>query len=417
MNSAAKANKQDKIYSRFSFWLAISLILNGYASGIPGVSLGSACYIIFIAFALSYRHLRMSKTSAIATLMLVVNLLLSLFDYAASGIVPELARFLMDFSKIFVWWAFICIVPQPLFSIGHLTKWFVRISVILTIYLIIQNIAFYGVNIYLPNIFSFGPLQPYDDGYANAELLGSGSIIRPASFLSESSFLGNYLMLTLVLVLYRIRHSPNKKDDVLCLFFTLGIILTSSTSAIVLLGLIWLFMGWSVLRKHWVVTSLVALCGAAYCSYGNFEALYGSSQVGTAVFYTFDKFNHMEGNVRFGKSYEMLEYLNGRELLTGVGLGNEQNFIGHYIRSDYQYLNSITTYIINAGIIGLSVLAIFLSYLLFLSLRQRNKVAFTLIVIYIIKIFGSGFLFNTYGVLYMFVVVGALHGMKDKTYR
>jgi len=400
--------------NQVSFWLCISLILNGYASGVPGVSLGSVCFIIFVILALMANKWRFNNIVALTTTSIIAFAFISLIDFCFVPYETPIQLFLLAYSKILIWWAFICFVSQTYYDFELLTKWVVRIGVVLNVYLIIQNVAFYGLGIYLPNIFSFGPLVPYDEGYANYAVLGASQIIRPASLLSESSFLGNYLMLALALILKRIRTSQHKNDAKLCLFFTLGIFLTSSTSAIFLTVVIWLFLGYNLIRRYKFVTILLSLFVSLYLFTHNvsLDDFNNSSATGQAVFRTFDKLNYIDSNVRFGASYRMLDYLSPEQKALGVGLGNEQNFIQPYINSDYMYLNSITQFIINVGYTGLFFLIILFSYMVFLSLKYRDRVALSLILIYIIKVFGSGFLFNTYGTLYMFVIVGSLYSHK-----
>jgi len=409
----------DKSYihkDRFSFWLCISLILNGYASGIPGVSLGSVCFILFVLLALKSNKWQVNGIIIIATISIIAFAFISLIDFCVVPYDTPLSPFLLSYSKILIWWAFICFVSQTYYDFGLLTKWMIRIGIVLNVYLIIQNVAFYGLGTYLPNIFSFGPLVPYDEGYADYAALSASRMIRPASLLSESSFLGAYLMLALTMVLKRICTSRHKNDAKLCMFFTLGIFLTSSTSAILLTVIIWFFLGYNLIRRYKFVTFLFFLSALFFffthdVSLDNFN---NSSATSQAIFQTFDKLNYMDNNVRFGKSYQMLDYLSPIQKVLGVGLGNEQNFIQPYIHGDYMYLNSITQFIINVGYIGLLFLIILFSYLLFLSLKYRDRVALSLIFIYIIKVFGSGFLFNTYGTLYMFVIAGSLYSHKKQ---
>lgn len=399
----------DTALNRFALWLPISLILNGYASGIPGVSLGSACFIIFVISALFRNKWNINLISLLAIITTFAFLLLSLFDFTLYYL-PSPVSFLTSFSKILIWCMFICCVAPTYYNLFYIEKWFTRFGIILTIYLIIQNIGFYGLGIYFPNIFKFGPLQPYAEGYANYDVLSEGSMIRPASLLSESSFLGNYLMLNLALVLQRLKYVPHKRDILLCLFFTFGILLSSSTSAIVLTAAIWVILGWNILRRYKFVTFTTLTAAAFYFSINqvSLDQFSNGSQVDAAIFETFNKLNYMDSNVRFGKSYRMIDEMSPAQLVTGVGIGNSQTFISPFIRDDYQYLNSITVFIIESGIIGAIFLTVLFLAIFLAALRQRNRLAMTLLVLYVVKVFGSGFLFNTYGVLYIFVIIGSI---------
>ncbi len=396
--------------NRFSELLPISLILNGYASGIPGVSLGSVCFIIFAIQALKLNQWKLNSVSISAIIAVFAFLLISLFDYIAYY-QPAFGNFLIPFSKIIIWCVFIVCVAPTYFNLFCIEKWFTRIGLILTTYLIMQNIAYYGMGVYLPNIFRIGILQPYADGYADYEGLSGGIMIRPASLLSESSYLGNYLMLNLSLTLQRIKYRKAKHDLLLCLFITLGIVLSSSTSAILLSVIIWFVLGWNILKRYKLLfmSSAIAIGVVLLAVPLSLEMFDGKSQIDTAVFQTFDKLNHMDNNTRFGKSFELLEELSPLQSFFGVGIGNEQTFIKPFIYGDFQYLNSYTAFIIGVGYFGAIFLVIFFFEIFYSCLKNRNRLACTLLLIYIIKIFGSGFLFNTYGVLYMFVIAGSIY--------
>lgn len=402
-------SSKNKIYNRFAIWLPISLILNGYSSGIPGFSLGSLCFIVFAIDAIRRNSWRMTSIGFSAILVLIVLFVISICDFAFYGI-PSPVKFIIPFFKIILWCLFIICVAPTFFNLVVIEKWFTRVGIILTIYLIIQNVAYYGAGVYLPNIFKFGIIQPYADGYADYEALSSGYMIRPASLLSESSYLGNYLMLNLALVLQRLNYLKYKRDMMLCLFLTIGIALSSSTSAIILMVIIWGMLGWNILKdyKIIVISSSVVIGFFLYINPLSLDQFDDNSQVNTAIFQTFDKLNHMEDNTRFGKSYAMIDKLSPMQSFCGVGIGNEQMIVNPFANDKHQYLNSISELIIGVGYLGASFVALFFITSIVDCIKLHNRLGLALLMIYIIKIFGSGFLFNTYGLLYMFVIVGSL---------
>ena len=211
--------------SFLSFLFAFSFILNGYASGLPGLSLGSVVFVILVVYSLFHsQNRRVFRTSLV---VLALFVLISILDYAVAPNSLEFASIGIGLSKYFIWAFMISFGSSIIFNKNELMKWMIRISIVLLIYLIIQSISFYVFSRFLPNIIEIGPLHAYDAGYADSDL-GEGFIIRPASFLSESSFLGAYFMCTLIMVLVENQKQYSKKLFRLALLFTMAIILTWS---------------------------------------------------------------------------------------------------------------------------------------------------------------------------------------------
>ena len=392
--------------SFLSFLFAFSFILNGYASGLPGLSLGSVVFVILVVYSLFHsQNRRVFRTSLV---VLALFVLISILDYAVAPNSLEFASIGIGLSKYFIWAFMISFGSSIIFNKNELMKWMIRISIVLLIYLIIQSISFYVFSRFLPNIIEIGPLHAYDAGYADSDL-GEGFIIRPASFLSESSFLGAYFMCTLIMVLVENQKQYSKKLFRLALLFTMAIILTTSTSAMVMIPIIWLFLGSSSYKNNklffwiilvgliWVLISLVAV----FSSLGDSD-----NALIYSFFYSFDKFENLENSTRFGNSYAFLNYIPGYLKILGVGIGNEVPFLKPLVFSEHYYMNSTTMTLMQVGWAGMTVFVLFLLYLIKLSIKYKAVGVPVLVLIYFLEGFGSGIWLGTYGILFMFIACG-----------
>ena len=399
----------------FEFLFAISFILNGYATGIPGISMGSFVFLLMILWATISNKLKYFRNANIVYLFYLCWIVVSLIGMSqVDETYISLSSVFVGNSKMLTWVLMITIVMAQYYNFEKLVKWMTRIAVILTIYIIVQTVAFYIFSVYLPNIFSFGPIQPYAEGYADYERLGQGEMLRPASLLSESSFYGNFVLCTLAMYLERYFKNLSLKNWFVALFLSLGAIVSTSTSAIVLLGLVWVVY----LYRLKVNKALLAVIGVAIIAVFvviqgliRFESISG---LVNALEYAFDKFDYLDTSARVGQSYGYIAKLNSAQKLFGVGIGNDVNFLANITNTKEIYVNAITSLIVQMGYIGLGLFMIFILVLYMRILKRKDSLAFVLLCIYFIKGFVSGIYFSTYGILFMFVIMGQLYSKKGR---
>lgn len=395
----------------FSFWLVFSLILNGYTSGIPGLSLGSLVLIVMVILSL-LQAVQLGKMKANAVMLFGIIISFSsligycYFSLTDTQINTSLLSGITGFAKFWLWVLMASIVVIQNYDFDALLKWLYRFAMILTAYLIIQNIAFYVAGIYLPNIFRFGLLQPYADDYANYERLASGRILRAGSLLSESSFYGNFIICTMALYLEKYIGELHGKRLFSVLYMAAGVILCGSTSAIIIIaGMFFLFYRKVNSSKRWQVSFLIIMTVITVVI--AWPQLMGTS-LGTSLQYSFGKFSYLDQSSRFGKSYSYLGRLKTQYKIFGVGIGFDAVTIKNLSGADSIYLNSVTSLIIQSGYVGSIFFLIFCARLISRSISTKNLSASCLTIAYVIKGFASGIYFSTYGVLFMFIIIGQL---------
>jgi len=285
--------------------------------------------------------------------------------------------------------------------------WMFRIANILTVYIIIQTIAFYIFSLYIPNIYNFGILKPYDELYAAYDLLGSGVILRPGSLLSEPAFYGNYILCVLTMLMFSEQYGNKKKDIFLSIFYSLGTVLSTSTSAIYLLVILWLCYFYCKGFKKLLIIGILSIATftifALFIAF-DFEIIISKlGYFGNAILLAIEKIKYYSTSSRIGRSYGYINLLNFNQRLLGIGIGNEQVFIKSKLPISGAYLNSLTTLIFWAGYFG--VLAYALYIISIIKKAIKDKISFILLMIYIVKGFSSGIWFSTYGILFMTIII------------
>ena len=399
--------KVEKHYIIFAIWFAFSFILNGYASGLPGLSIGSLVFVVMVVLSI-IRRWRLSTSNGVLTISIVLLSFSFIGMILNSSSATSFSTHIIGVCKFLLWTLMVSNVASQRYKFDYILKYIKFFGYIMIIYLVIQNIGFYLFHIYFPNIFNFLFLKPYAEGYADYEILTNTSILRPGSLLSESSFIGNYLLCMLAMVMEEgVRKNSDTSKEIIII--SIAIILTSSTSAMTAFPIIWIVY-WNKMRGNnkskilvlcMIVIFLVALVLtiSPQLLLGNFAS---------SMHYSVDKFSRLDTMTRFGKSFEYLQYLKGKEIIFGVGIGNDDLYLLNKSGGMEIYLNSVTSLIASTGLLGFGSFLVFIVHLFRRIINVHNKLALSLLIIYFSKGFAGGMYFSTYGVMFMFVICGEL---------
>ena len=396
-------------YEKFAFWFAFAFILNGYASGISGLSLGS---VIFVAMSL----LSLNKLSVINTywstlIFAFFAISVSLIGFMLNGMpyfTPK--SMVVNIAKLLLWAIMSSVISEKYYKFEKIYKWLKIFAYVMLIYLVFQDIAFYGFHKYLPNIFDFFVLKPYDAGYADAtDYLTVSLIIRPAGFLSESAFLGNYLLCVLAMAFKDLcnRKSGNISD---ILIISIGIILSSSTSAVVCMPILWIVYWKKMCRLAKIKVLIVCTAVIMAMALLVMMSVIRNSNFVYSFQYMFDKFSRISQNTRIGKSFSYMKKVSPSILFFGVGYGNYMTYLQElYGTTDYIYVNGVVGLIIQIGVIGLLEFGVFCFKLIYEGIKYKSDMVISLMLVYLLKGFSSGIFFSTYGIMFMFIINGELN--------
>lgn len=380
----------------YCFFFPLCFILNGYASIIPGISLGMLILVIFTfisVFFLIKKRLKYDYAPFFVLWFYIVITFINLLLLQNNQI--NINGVIVSISKLIVWAVSIGITNYIFFDKQLITKWMIKFSIICTGYLILQYIFFYFFSIYLPNIFNIPFIPPYNNDYLLYTDFINYSYFRPASFFSEPAFYSNFIMITLVMFMFdkSIKHYKR-----LVFFFVLGIFLSTSTAGIILtIPLLVLFIIKNYSRKKTIPYLIIGIIGCSlfivYINTRTDTEIMNNKFLAT-IKYTIDKTDTISESRRVGDSFDHLIQLTNLQKLHGIGIGNENVFFN----SDHLYLNSITFLIVTTGYIGLIIFLIFLSFK-FIKIKYIGSKY--LIICYLIKCFASSLAFGVYGILYL----------------
>ena len=379
-------SKSRKLYT---YALPIIIILNGYASGIAGLSIGAIVMNFFNLYALMSFVVNNRKADRffVRTVgLLFIFILLSLFAYLFYGISNTSAIFI-NVLKIITWFMGVIFTSSMLFDYSVFNPYYKKFSVICTCYLFLQMISWNSVHIYLPNLFDVGPLHPFYEQYSSSAYVNYLSSIgfgRFSSFYAEPAYYGIMMVIALIIILFEddMNEELSRKSQLISVLLILGIWLSTSTAAIAFAIFIIAIYFFKTDMKNKSMLLIMLLSIAVLAAMFITNNTLGNFFLG--------KMTSIGSSGRVGQSYKELNNLSSLQKLFGVGLGN----IG--IVTNSSYVNEFTGLIMEYGIIGFIV---FLWYMIKLYLKERSIALHILIIIYMAAMAQGGYLFNLFGIL------------------
>lgn len=232
----------------FSLIVVLFPILNIYASPIPKVTLSEFLLFLFFVVAICIYNTRLKVTMVF--LLFCVYIFIDTFivltivpDSLIGDSVGTLARLLFLYAMLFLF-------SKQFFDFGFGVKALHIVSSIISIYALIQTF-FALFDIYLINYIPFLPDMGEGAGNTYAEILAKaayGLQFRPCSILREPSAVGCYLSLSLSILLF-----TNKKPRIflfLSLLYSLVMFITMSSTAIIMLCILWVCYFWKYSIKN-----------------------------------------------------------------------------------------------------------------------------------------------------------------------
>jgi len=393
-----------------SYLLPFALLLNGYSSGIPGVSLGSLTIgiLIVICFTSSITErggIRLPRINA-GLVFLFFNLyLITLFNVIRIQKF-DLSDSLISIIKLLIWLLSIIIICSQYLNKYTFVRNYLSLSFISTIYIYIQYISWEVLNVFLPNLFLFGPLRPlYDDYGAEAyyEYISSIGVMRPAGFFSEPAFYGNIIVIAIALLLYNasIGSCFQKHRIVLICFFVGGVIISTSSAGVALVIILYMvyFLQNRMRRKDYLSVLIIIVISSVLW----YLIINGISIASQALSLSLEKLTDLGNRSRVGRSFSVLKSMSTLDLCLGVGAGNT------FLVSDI-YMNSITSLIVSYGIIGL---LIFFVVGIYMYIKCNSDISRVLLILYMAKNFQSGAMFNIFGIFFVGIAILFVDYLKE----
>jgi hypothetical protein len=243
----------------------------------------------------------------------------------------------------------------------------IRISIVATIYIIIQYIAYYGFGILLMGHISFMPIysaQIYGEFTYNIK-----NFYRPTSFFLEPSHLVQYVTIGLILVLFR-RKNFCKGDFLKAVFISAAVILSTSVQGIVVLAAIWTIWAGRAVFSKFTIKSVFLIVFFMISIPMVSVLLYNTPIVQNTLSRMMDGSNVLTSNA-FLARFQGYSYLdNVPQYLKFIGLGYGS------IPSRNIFMSSIAYMLYGGGYFGL-VIVLFL----FMRVLKKSKNTTTKVII------------------------------------
>lgn len=379
-------NKSRKIYT---YTLPIIIILNGYASGISGMSVGAIIMNLFNLYAMMFVIANRKKVDVffVRTIgLLTVFFVLSCIGYLAYGI-PNMSDIAVSLLKIFTWFIGVTFTSKFLFDFEIFKPYYRKFCIVCTGYLFLQMLTWNCAHIYLPNLFEFGPIKPLYETYSASSYINYLSSLgfgRFSSFFAEPAYYSLMMAIGLILTLFDefdIKKITSR-IKIEAAIIILGVWLSTSTAGILFVCFIVVvcFIKTNMQNKF--------LLAFASISVGFLLFVYLSNSPLTTFF--FNKVSTMDTSGRVGGSYYELKNLSFSQTLFGVGCANQG------VVTSNTYMNVFAGLIMEYGVLGIIC---FLYYIFKMYIRVNSTALHVLVIVYLAAMSQGGYLFNLYGIL------------------
>lgn len=388
---------------------------NSYASGVSGISLGAAMLavaagVLVLASVRPESGTRLSGQRrgylaplVLAAFLAAVTIVKLMID--GSGSTPETA-------KIALWALSISALARGLGRNGVLERTTIWVGLAGTAFLLAQYAVWFGAHRYLSGLLLSPPLRPYAATYADEAGYENyfGSLFRPASLFAEPAHFANLALAGLCIVLLapeRSRIGSPVHRNAVAAGLSLGLLLSTSTSGVYFGIAIWLAYLWKVYGVRMlaplglIVTSVTAgTVLVAWLGVGLPAVLQDT------LLYTLNKPQSANTSVRVGGSLTQLSNLSTTEWvfgLGGTGPGGLQAIADGY-------LNSATSFTLDFGIVGWAAMFVMVVHLWW---RASDLASRFILAMYVAKLFGSGLMFNMYGILLLSIAAAGTYPLSQ----
>lgn len=229
-------------------------------------------------------------------------------------------------------------------------------------------------------------------------------VFRAYSVFLEPAHFSYFVLVGLMVMLF----IDKKISYMIAAYYSLALFFCSSSSAIVLTFVIWMFYAYYLFFyvKHMEiglksVFLLIVLIVSFYFVIQLPEVQYGIDKILTNK-------NTLVVSSRTGKYKEYLSLMSEPQKLIGIGMGNEENFFKVEYGIGSLYMNTIGYLITNVGYIGLTIFGIVI-LLCLIKTPMKYKI---FVLVFIVTNYFSGMLFSSNMIFFM--VWPLVFGIKEK---
>ncbi len=414
---------KNKLIIFSSIIIALAPILSIYKVGLFPLTVADFCFVILILISLLFSKFKKIKHFGFI-IYFMVFFVISLISIILRG-QNDIIDFIQKWLRIVTMYYIIEIFPDNEINVQIFQRTSLVAGISVTILLIIQVIA--------KDLFSI-PIFPYLDlkilplNYgtitcANLKTAQLNAFIfnnwRPSSIFLEPAHYAQFILLPLTISLFSKNKIISHKQQIfLCVFFTIGIMLSGSANGILISAFIWVIWYLNTTNKKmnlqkiavgllFIIISIILLTSTDFFSkaWERVETLNVNGGAST-------------GNLRLLQGLTVYENLSFPEKIFGIGFGNinayliENNITTSYLTElGNEYMNGFSTVLVSGGIIGF---LLFLMIWCQMFINNKDMVSRVLFLIISILWCTSSIFYSVTTVMYLTFINCAKNTVNDE---
>ena len=411
-------NNKTQIKKWYSAIIVLLPILNIYSAGISSLGIGDVFCVIIIVFLLlkNKGKVRISERNygRFALYFLLISFILAIVINEYS-----MRQFILKGLRFLVYTILIICYGKDSFDAEFGFDFYINVSVIAAVYLILQYIFKTFFSVTLPMTIPYLKLLYTDSTGAiyNEELLNMYSIFgyRAPGFFKEPSHFCQYVSLSVALLLFR--PSLKARRNILITIIVAAIIV--SYSAIGYISLIVTIVFWFIFSfRDRRLTNNILIMVIGTVSLVWLSVASGAYSSAVSRIQTINYTYAATGNLRLLRGFYVYKEMPTLFKIIGIGCGNYSAFIDKFgiqtffdgrVDKHVEYMSAISCVLVNSGIIGIGL---FFAGLIEIF-RKTNLIQKILFVNFIILLVATSSFFSAIYVLYMVFLVADMSSSRD----
>lgn len=244
------SNISEKWKKIYSYTLIFSIVLNVYTYVRFNISYGEILLFLLMPFLIPRVHkIKLNSAGTLYILFIVYAIIVTIINimlFSQIDIAETVKRLVRDGFYIVI----ICVFSKEFFDYKYAIKALNILSVVLSVYIIIQFLAYLVFGLYIPGLINGLPIGELNATEYKMHILKMAAIdgfLRPTGFLREPSHCAQLLSISLLLNFIPCNGDVSKKRVIL---YTLALLFTTSTNAIIFIATTYMLCFWYYMKSR-----------------------------------------------------------------------------------------------------------------------------------------------------------------------
>lgn len=381
---------KNKITKWYSIFLSLLPIISIYSSGIPGLNAGDVFLIIFLLISFRYKNDKKKKIDYIflccyCIYILTIPLIISIVNMKTlNEVIIRTFRFCFYVFSILR-------TSQLFFDYKIFRTYVIKVCIIASFFLIVQQIAYNIFNIYIKGYIPSMNLYTAMYSSESYHQLILENMYRPSAFFLEPAHCARYCIIGLIFLLDDVK---NRRNLLKILLICLGIVLTTSGQGIMLLvvySVFFLLEYSKKITKNQLCFMIVIIClFFAIFIILNLKTGIISNNL-SRVFNSNTTNASLLGGAIGERIGNLFYYIDNFNILSIFGNG-----FGNVMYKD-AWMSGITYSLYGAGLVGTVFILLIIGY----TVLKKNRISKYCAIIFFM-LFITDDLFNTFNIILYF---------------